>query len=450
MKTLIVFNTVILFLTAASVRADDYAKLQAWFSTPEAMRGEVPGSVTGKLKSATTTQAAADKVWRAYRTGAVALGWDKDLPTSPTTWEEIKAAPTNEPPKLASGTMTDSAKKMPFYLLAKGTPGTNGWPFFISMHGGGMDASASGPHGSQMNDSEWAAQVRLFKSLYPSGLFFIPRMADDHDGRWSLHYCQTIYDQVIRRAILFHNVNPNRVYVMGISEGGYAGYRLGAHMADRWAGSCAMAAAEPMKTSPPENFRNLPFRCDIGEQDSLFNRITLARNYFARLDELREADGATNAYIHFLDEQKGRGHGINYQSGPQWIAQFVRNPWPERVVWTVQPQDGLTRHQMYWLALDQIPATAPLILDAQVRKNVITMTAQLNGSDNQRVAARGVKLRVYLNDTLADLNQPVKIVVNGKTQFEGRVTRQLSTIARSLNERGDPYFMFPVEIPVSI
>jgi hypothetical protein len=78
------------------------------------------------------------------------------------------------------------------------------------------------------------------------------------------------------------------------------------------------------------------------------------------------------------------------------------------------------------------------------------MTAQLNGSDNQRVAARGVKLRVYLNDTLADLNQPGKIVVNGKTQFEGRVTRQLSTIARSLNERGDPYFMFPVEIPVSI
>ena len=294
----------------------------------------------------------------------MALGWDKDLPASPTTWAELKVAPTNDPPQLASGTMTDSAKEMPFHLLAKGTQGTNGWPFFISMHGGGMDASANGPHGSQMNDSEWAAQVRLFKAIYPDGLYFLPRMADDHDGRWWYHYVQAIYDQVIRRAILFQNVDPNRVYVMGISEGGYAGYRLGAHMADRWAGSCALAAAEPMKTSPPENFRNLPFRCGIGELDSMYNRITLARNYFARLDELRQADGATNAYIHFLDEQKGRGHGINYQPGPEWIAQFVRHPWPERVVWTVQPLDGVARHQMYWLALDHVPAAAPLYVDS--------------------------------------------------------------------------------------
>jgi len=438
-----------LFLTAASVRADDYATLQAWFSTPETTRGVVP-KVTGKLKNASSSRAAADKVWLAYRMGAIALGWDKDLPASPTTWDEIEAAPTNEPPKLASGTMVDSGKEMPFYLLAKGTQGTNGWPFLISMHGGGQDASASGPHGSQMNDSEWAAQVRLFRTIYPNGLYFLPRMADDHDGRWWYHYCQAIYDQVIRRAILFQKVDPNRVYVMGISEGGYAGYRLGAHMADRWAGSCALAAAEPLSTSPPENFRNLPFRCGIGELDTMYNRITLARNYFARLDELRQADGATNAYLHFLDEQPGRGHGINYQPGPEWIAQFVRHPWPERVVWTVQPLHGVTRHQMYWLALDQAPAQKPLYLDARVRKNMVTIIAEQNGSDKLRVAARDVELRIYLNDTLADLNQPVRVVVNGQTMFEGRITRRVATLARSLNERGDPCFMFPVEIPVKI
>jgi hypothetical protein len=61
MKTLVTFNTAILLL-AASIRADDYSTLQGWFSMPEAMRGEVPASVTGKLKSAAATRVAAERL----------------------------------------------------------------------------------------------------------------------------------------------------------------------------------------------------------------------------------------------------------------------------------------------------------------------------------------------------------------------------------------------------
>ena len=61
-----------------------------------------------------------------------------------------------------------------------------------------------------------------------------------------------------------------------------------------------------------------------------------------------------------------------------------------------------------------------------------------------------MSLRIYLNDTLADLDQPVKFVVNGKTVFDGKVKRTVATLARSLNERGDPFYMFPAEIPVKL
>jgi hypothetical protein len=430
--------------------ADDYSQLQAWFAKPETARGEVPSAVKGVLKKPGDVKTAADKVWQIYQAGAVALGWAQDLPAPPPALETIKTMPADQRPKPAQGVFTDSGKEMPFYLLAKGARGTNGWPLFISMHGGGMDPDANGPHGSAMNDSEWQAQVRLFETIYPSGLYFLPRMADDHDGRWWYAYVQAIYDRAIRRAILFRDVDPNRVYVMGISEGGYAGYRLGAHMADRWAGSCAMAAAEPMDTSPPENFRNLPFRCGIGELDSLYNRINLARNYFAKLDALKQSDGAPDAYVHFFDEQKGKGHHIDYQPGPLWLADFVRNPWPARVVWTVQPLNNVVRQQMYWLALDAEPQQLPLFLSARVEKNVVTVTAEQNAGDHQRIAATNVSLRIYLNDTLADLDQPVKFVVNGKTVFDGKVKRTVATLARSLNERGDPCYMFPAEIPVKL
>lgn len=440
-----------LFLVStAGLRADDIARLRAWFATPEAARGDVPAEVRGTLGSARAVQTAKAKVWQAYKSGALALGWDRDLPALPPTLAEIQALSADQRPKPARGSLSDSGKEMPFYLLAKGGRGTNGWPFFLSMHGGGMAPSPGDPHGSPMNNSEWQAQVRLFEAIYPSGLYFIPRMADDNDGRWWYHYCQAIYDRAIRRAILFRDVDPNRVYVMGISEGGYAAYRLGAQMADRWAGSCAMAAAEPLATSPPENFRNLPFRCAIGERDTMFDRIGLARRYFARLDELQRADGAADAYVHFFDEQKGRGHGVDYRPGPEWIARFVRQPWPARVVWTVQPLHNVIRRQMYWLALDRLPQKTPLYLAARVDRNVVTVIAEEDGGDSRRQAATGAALRVYLNDTLANLSRPVKVVVNGQTVFDGKVTRRVSTLARSLNERGDPFFMFPVEIPVEL
>lgn len=449
------FSTAVSAVTLAAfvisnARADEFALLQDWFAKPESTRGEVPAQVQGTLKSASEVKAAADKIWQAYKSGALALGWDKDLPPLPPTLEEIKTLPADQRPKPARGQLSDSGKEMPFYLLAKGAKGTNGWPLFLSMHGGGMARSPGNPHGSRMNDSEWQTQVRLFEAIYPGGLYFIPRMADDNDGRWWYHYCQAIYDRAIRRAVLFLDVDPNRVYVMGISEGGYAALRLGAHMADRWAGACAMAAAEPMDTSPPENFRNLPLRCAIGERDTMFDRIGLARRFFAKLDELQKADSAPNAYVHFFDEQAGRGHGVDYQAGPEWIARFERNPWPPRVVWTVQPLHGVFRRQLYWLALDRVPEQTPLYLTATVARNVVSVTAEQQGADGQRVPAAGAELRVYLNDTLANLDQPLKILVNGKTVFDDEVSRRVATLARSLNERGDPFFMFPIEIPIQL
>ncbi len=77
------------------------------------------------------------------------------------------------------------------------------------------------------------------------------------------------------------------------------------------------------------------------------------------------------------------------------------------------------------------------------------LTAEQKGADSQRGPAKGGKLRVYLNDTLADLGKPVKVTLNGSTVFEGKAERNTATLARSLHERGDPKLMFPSEIPVT-
>ena len=433
-----------------SVRADDLSRLEQWFSLPEATRGPVPTEVTTTLDSPAAVSVAASNLWGAYKAGCTVLGWDKELPPLPPPLEAIRAMPEADRPKAQPVMLQAGGKEMPMLLLAKGARGTNGWPLFLSLHGGGRSGVKVEPHGARMNTSEWQAQVRLFQAIYPPGLYLIPRMADDNDGRWWFGYCQAIFDRAIRCAILYRDADPNRVFIMGISEGGYAAYRLGAHMADRWAGSCALAAAEPLDTSPPENFRNVPFRCGIGEKDTMFDRIGLARRYFERLDELRAADGDPLAYIHLLDAQKDRGHGIEYQAGPDWMAQHTRNPWPRRVVWTVQPLHDVTRRQMYWLALDEASGKGQLFLVGLVEGNNIRLDIRQEDGNGGRKPATGLRMRCYLNDTLADLNQPVRVVVNGQTVHEGRLQRRLTTLARSLNERGDPYFCFPAEVEVKL
>ncbi len=63
-----------------------------------------------------------------------------------------------------------------------------------------------------------------------------------------------------------------------------------------------------------------------------------------------------------------------------------------------------------------------------------------------RAPTHDVALRVYLNDQLLNLDKPVRIVRNGDDLFNGTVSRRVDVMMKSLAERGDPSYVFPVEI----
>jgi hypothetical protein len=269
-------------------------------------------------------------------------------------------------------------------------------------------------------------------------------MADDRDGRWYYGYCQDAYERVLREALRDHRVDPNRVYLIGISEGAYTAYRLGAFMADRWAGAGSMAGGEPLPNAPPENMRNLAFRADIGERDTMFDRIGLNRRYGKALALLKADDGGGFQYM--IEVHKGRGHGIEYRSCPHWLARFERNPWPQRVLWVNIDVHGRRRLQSYWLALDEAPV-GRLEIDARTDRETNTVNVSIARREGEKlVADNRVALRVYLNDRLLDLDHPVHVVRNGAEVFRGKVERSLPIMLRTLTERGDPNYCFAAEV----
>lgn len=419
-------------------------EMEAWFSKAPAERGAPP--LGDKPLSRTEATVMTKTVAEACRKGAAALGWEKALPPLPPSLEEWKKNPPKEP--LRPSMLKVGDFQMPFVMLVKGEKPKDGWPLFLCLHGGGGNDKAAGPHAWEVNTGEWQSQMALFERVYePAGIYFIPRMADDRKGRWYLDHNQQAFEEIIRDCLLFRDVNPNRVYMMGISEGGYGAIRFAGNRPDRFAATNGMAAAEPLDTSPPENMRNVGMRIDIGEKDTMFDRVGLARRMGEKLGELKKADAT--GYDFMVNVQAGKGHGIDYAAGPKWIAERTRNPWPQRVVWTVRPFDKTVALQNYWLALPEKPAAMPLYLTAAVKDNTVTLTAEVDGPDKKsRIPATQGSVLIRLNDTLADLDKPVTITLNGKSLPPATAPRRADTLARTMAERCDPNYSFPAEILV--
>ena len=342
---------------------------------------------------------------------------------------------------------------MPFTVLVREAKETGEKrPLFIAMHGGGKYDAEPGPHTSKVNNGEFQAQINLTVKVYkPDGVYFVPRMADDRRGRWWYKHNQVAFDKVIDQAIVHWNVDPNRVYIMGISEGGYGTDILAPFMADRLAGANAMAGGVGLG-NPPANLRNVAFRTDVGEKDMGFDRSAMAQAFHAEIERLHSLD--SDGYVHSINVQPGRGHGIDYSQGVQWIAKYSRNPWPAKVVWVNQVMDGLRRKRFYWVSLPEAPEKGDIRIDAVANKetNTITIDAatldatntdgnRTHGKDNvgeaKRTALGNTKMELLLGDALLDLDKPVTVIANGKEVFKGTIERSAEVIAAALAERPD-------------
>lgn len=427
---------------SAAIPQNALEALDRWFALPADARPAAPDAAADvTLANRDETTSAATELWQSYRRGALALGWDKQIAEMPPTPEELAAMPAEKRPKLRPASFSAGGRTMPYFLLPKGRKPDKGWPLILSLHGGGSSGGTSGAHDWPVNTREWQAQLMLFERIYPAGaLYLIPRMADDNEGRWWFDPCQEIYRELIRRALLFREVDPARVMVMGISEGGYAAFRLPANQPGVWAAAGAMAAAEPVDTSPPQNLMHTALRCDIGAQDTMFNRLGLARGYFQQLGQLR--DRHPGGYPHELAVQDGRGHGIDYSACAPWLLQHTRDPRPKEIVWRAQKLHHTLQRHHHWLELRKEPTTLPLDLHARIEGRTITVTVQ----DSAGKPARGVELRVLLDDALLDPDQPVELVVNGRHTTHPAPGRRLATMAATLASRGDPHMVFSSEL----
>jgi len=297
-----------------------------------------------------------------------------------------------------------------------------GHSLFISLHGGG-EADAS------VNDEQWENQKVLYQP--DEGIYLAPRAPTNTWNLWHEPHIDPLFDRLITNLIVFERVDPNRVYVMGYSAGGDGVYQLGPRMADYWA-AAAMMAGHP-NDAKPESLRNIGFTIHVGGLDTSFDRNLVAEQWGGLLDALEEGD--PGGYPHYVEIHPDKPHWMDLEDAVAvpWMADFTRNPVPERVVWL---QDDVTHPRFYWLSVDD--AQAGTLITASYAGQTVELEADVPS------------VTVRLSDAMLDLDAPVIVQSGGSVLFEGMVERSLVTLQLTTEERGDPALVFSASITVAL
>lgn len=317
---------------------------------------------------------------------------------------------------------TEDEFRMRFDYKIFGEKPTEGRSLYISMHGGGGAPAA-------LNDQQWKNQIGLYQP--EEGIYLAPRAPLNTWDLWHKPHIDALFEQIIASAIVLMDVNPDKVYITGYSAGGDGTYRLAPRMADRWA-AAAMMAGHPGDVSPI-SLRNIGFALWMGANDSAYNRNQIAEQWKTVLDSLQQND--PGGYVHDVHILAGKGHWMDREdkAGIKWMANFTRNPYPEKIAW--KQDNNVTHNSFYWLSVpnNMVEPGGEII----VTRNGNTIYIEKNYCPH---------LTIFLNDEMFDLDKKITIVCNGKNIFKGTVKRNISSLYKSMLQKDDPRYIFCASI----
>lgn len=387
-------------------------------------------------------------------------------------WEKYKTeerADATRVKEVKEKKMHFNGATMRYAYEVKGKKPEKGRSLYIAMHGGG-----GAPE--KLNESQYDHMKVYYKDSVKEGVYVAVRGVSN---TWDLHFrpeSYVLYDRLIENMILFEDVNPECVYIMGFSAGGDGVYRISTKMADRWA-AAAMSAGHPGDIKA-KNLYRVPFLLQVGVGDTAYKRHLTAAQFDGQLEALKKQ--YSDGFVHQTYLHVGRGHNFldNHPKEPlqkvikspekwltendmtseyantnsvAWLKQHTRNSLPKRVLWDVKnrcDRTGTTKDHAqlwtsqnrgrchYWLQLDEKALGNTTELDVVLEKNTFTVNKV------------GESLILLLNEKMCDLSQDIKIIIGGKT-LNVQAKPTLNNLLQSLSDRGDPQYMFEVKITLN-
>ena len=397
--------------------------------------------------AASQIEAEQKSIWAAWKAALARHKGEKLIPLA--DWQQADTGRWHIPEAL------EPHASMPYYYGYKGSRPAEGYPLFIYLHG-------SGP-----KDREWATGWQLARIFDDApSVYFVPQIPNEGEYyRWGQPGKQYLYTRLLQQTLASGDIDPYRVYLIGISEGAYGSQRMAAFYADYLAGAGPMAGGEPQPNAPGENLANIAFSLTTGANDMGFYRNILTQYTGFVLDSLQRLHPGYYSH-HSVNLIPGKGHAIDYRPTTPYLKQYKRNPYPHYVSWENFEMYGPRRTGFYNLRLPEGANKGEARLryemtigdknDVHLRVDTVHYTVTqrdpnwgivLKVKKDFAVSPTG-HLQVFLNDSLVDLRRPVTISVNGRRVFRGKVRPSLHAMLLSVQEYFDPLRIYPAMVDV--
>jgi pimeloyl-ACP methyl ester carboxylesterase len=315
---------------------------------------------------------------------------------------------------------------------------SKGYALIVCLHGAGFTGDAY--------LERWQARLGedyiLVCPTYPAGAWFTRRAED-------------LVLATIRHVRQRYHVDPDRIFLTGMSNGGIGAWLIGMHHAPLFAGLAPMAGGLDDVLMPfLGNLRNTPIYIIHGAKDQVMP-AALSRSIARELTML--------GYPHIYREHQGEhpmagGHYFPREELPAlvtWLSAQRRDPLPAKLTLLREA----SRFQPFgWVRLDvtdPIAAFSDDLIDKRdgriqqheyARLEAVIVSANRIEVNTERIQ----RYSLFLNDRLIDPAKPVTIVTNGQVSFEGTLTASLETLLRQARLRQDPRQLFPFHVAVAV
>lgn len=346
---------------------------------------------------------------------------------SPAEWlwrEHAERIRVERAAEMKSKKLVIGDQEMRFDYTVFGDKPEGGRSLYISMHGGGGAPT-------KVNDQQWENQKRLYEPA--EGVYVAPRAPTDTWNLWHQGHIDALFDRLIENMVVFEDVDPTKVYLMGYSAGGDGVYQLAPRMADRFA-AAAMMAGHPNETKP-DGLRNLPFTLHMGGDDAAYDRNKIAAQWKEQLAALQEAD--PEGYEHWVEIYEGKGHWMDREDAAAlpWMAKHSLDRRPKKIVWL---QDDVLHPSFYWLHVDKPIARSRVVVER-------------DGNTFRILEASGLAaLTLRMDRHMVDYTQEVSVVQGDKLLFQGKLQPSADVARRTLAERGVPTAIWDAEVRVDL
>lgn len=274
-------------------------------------------------------------------------------------------------------------------------------------------------------------------------------------GAWFTRRAEDLVVAVVRHIARQYHIDPDLVFLTGMSNGGIGAWLIGMHQAPMFAGIAPMAGGLDEVLMPfLANLRNTPVYMIHGAKDQVMP-VELSRSISRELAAL----GYPHRYReHDREHPMAGGHFFPREELPEliaWLNRQRRHPFPTRLTMV---REATHLQPFSWLRLDATDPIASFSEDLVNKRDELIRRREYARLDATIVAPNRIEVTadrvqrysLFLNDVLIDPAKPLTVITNGTRSFEGMLKPSLETLLRQARSRQDPRLLFPIQLIIDV